>query len=82
MLLTIQSAHSPQYASQNEDFILLTVKFAEFNEELPFGANPLDVEPHGVELFNRAKAGEFGPVAPYVAPVAEDQPTVSGAQNL
>lgn len=36
---------------------------------LNFTANPLDTEPHGVEIFNRCVAGDFGPVAEYVAPV-------------
>ena len=31
---------------------------------LPFTASPDDVEPHGRDLYARAVAGEFGPVAP------------------
>lgn len=31
---------------------------------IPFTASPDDVEPHGRELYARAVAGEFGPVAP------------------
>ncbi|MFA7347271.1 MAG: hypothetical protein WCZ86_05885 [Desulfurivibrionaceae bacterium] len=37
-------------------------------EPVPFTASPNDSEPHGVDLYNRAIAGEFGPVAPYVEP--------------
>lgn len=29
---------------------------------LPFTASPNDTEPHGRELFERAEAGEFGPI--------------------
>ena len=36
---------------------------------IPFGADPNDPEPHGRELFARAVAGEFGPIAEYVAPI-------------
>lgn len=50
------------------------VKFEEMAEELPFGATPYDVMPYGVELCHRAKAGEFGTVAPFVAPVPPTQP--------
>ena len=37
-------------------------------EPVPFTASPNDCEPHGVELYTRAMAGEFGPIAPYVEP--------------
>lgn len=37
-------------------------------EPVPFTASPNDCEPHGVELYNRAMAGEFGHIAPYVEP--------------
>ena len=40
---------------------------------MPFGACSYDSEPHGRDLFNRAKAGEFGEVAPCVVPI---QPTI------
>lgn len=67
-MLTIESAVSPVYAAEDGTCITLQVKFAEFEEVLPFGATPYDVMPYGVELYNRAVAGEFGPIAPYVAP--------------
>lgn len=35
---------------------------------IPFTASPDDVEPLGPEIYSRAVAGEFGPIAPYVAP--------------
>jgi len=35
---------------------------------VPFCATPDDTEEHGRELYTRALAGDFGPVAPYVAP--------------
>lgn len=37
--------------------------------EIPFGASPNDGEAHGRDIFARAVAGEFGPIAEYVAPV-------------
>jgi hypothetical protein len=51
---------------------------------MPFGACSFDPEPWGVDLFNRAKAGEFGTVAPYVAPIQptiDFEPTSTGTQN-
>ena len=73
-MFTIESAHSPAYAAPDESIISLMVKFEEMAEELPFGATPNDVMSYGVELYHRAKAGEFGTVAPFVAPVPPTQP--------
>jgi hypothetical protein len=61
---------------------VLIVKWEEFNEEMPFGATTYDPEQYGVDLYNRAKAGEFGEVAPYVAPPVTTQPTTTGSQEL
>lgn len=82
-MLTIQSAHSPSWADAEGVTITLMVKFEEFEEEHPFGANDHDPMPYGRELFARAKAGEFGPIAPF--PVVEpspNQPQTQGAQTL
>jgi len=65
-MITIQYAKDPIYASEDGRTIKLTVKFAEFAEEMPFGATPDDPMAYGVELYNRAIAGEFGPIAPFV----------------
>ena len=35
---------------------------------VPFTANSRDCEAHGVEIYNRAVAGDFGAIAEYVAP--------------
>ena len=81
-MLTIESATNPVYVSADGTCISLQVKFEEFAEVMPFGATPYDSMPYGVELYNRALAGEFGPIAPYVAPPEPDQPTTTGAQTL
>jgi hypothetical protein len=83
-MLTIQSAHSPVYSCSEGNCIALMVKFAEFNDEMPFGATPYDPMPHGVELYNRAKAGEFGEIAPFVDPMVatKPQPQTTGSQTL
>ena len=72
-MLTIQYAKDPIYASEDGRVISLVVKFVEFSEEMPFGATPFDPMPYGVELYNRAVAGEFGHVAPYVAPPSPEE---------
>lgn len=82
-MLTLEYANTPVYGNAEGTNIQLIVKWEEFNEEMPFGATSYDPMPHGVALYNRAKAGEFGAIAPYVAqPVAEDQPVTTGSQDL
>jgi hypothetical protein len=81
-MLTIESATNPIYGNAEGTNITLQVKFAEFNEVLPFAATSYDSMSYGVELYNRAKAGEFGPVGAYVAPPEIVQPTTEGAQTL
>lgn len=39
---------------------------------IPFTASPDDPEEHGRELYARAIAGDFGPIAEYVPPSAEE----------
>jgi len=73
-MFTLEYAKDPIWNNAEGTAIVLTVKWEEFNEEMPFGATPYDPMPYGVDLFNRAKAGEFGTVAPYVAPI---QPTIN-----
>lgn len=77
-MFTLQYAKNPIWNDAEGNSILLTVKWEEFNEEMPFSACSFDPEPWGVDLFNRAKAGEFGEVAPYVAfipPAINFEPT-------
>lgn len=77
---------NPRYENQDQTVIGLDVKFAELGDILlPFGATENDVEEHGRQLYARAIAGEFGPIAPYVPPEvtpAADQPTTTGTQTL
>lgn len=85
-MLTVDYAHSPQYADNTGNCISMQVKFFEINEELPFGATNYDDMAYGRDLYARALAGEFGLIAPYVAPepptATQAQPQVTGAQTL
>lgn len=73
-MFTLEYAKDPIWNNVEGTSILLTVKWEEFVEEMPFGATTWDPEPHGIDLYNRAKAGEFGEIAAYVAPI---QPTIN-----
>jgi hypothetical protein len=83
-MLTVQYAKDPVWNDVTEDEIFLIVKFVEFNDEVPFTATTFDPMPYGVDLYNRAVAGEFGPIAPYVPPKVDElnQPQTQGAQTL
>lgn len=83
-MFTLEYAKDPVYGNAEGTCVVLTVKWEEFNEELPFAATSYDPMPHGVDLHNRAKAGEFGEVAPYVADEAANQaqPQTTGSQEL
>lgn len=81
-MFTLEYAKNPFYNSEDGQQIHLTVKFEEIGEELPFNATSFDPMPHGRDLYVRAAAGEFGPIAPYVAPENQPQAVVEGAQTL
>lgn len=64
---------SPTWANAENTIIDAVVNFDALGE-IPFSASPNDNEQHGREIFERCAAGEFGLVAPYVAPVpAQDR---------
>jgi hypothetical protein len=83
-MFTIEYAKNPVYSCPNGQTIDLKVKFYEMASEVPFGATPFDPMPHGVELYNNALAGMYGPIAPFVSPdePSSDQPVTSGTQTL
>jgi hypothetical protein len=81
-MFTLEYAKDPVWNDDSGQSILLTVKWAEFNEEHSFSADSYDPMPHGVQLYNRAAAAEFGVIAPYVEPEIQTQPTTTGAQTL
>jgi len=83
-MFTLEYANTPVYGNAEGTNIQLVVKWEEFNKEMPFAATSFDPMPHGVDLYNRAKAGEFGLIAPWVDPeiASEPQPTTTGSQDL
>jgi hypothetical protein len=83
-MLTLKSATNPVYANAEQTAINLEVVFEEIPEVLPFTATSYDCEPYGVDIYNRARNGEFGEVAPYVPePTYETaiQPSTTGTQD-
>jgi hypothetical protein len=64
-MLTIEYAKNPKYNSEDQKQILLTVKFVEIAEELPFNATDFDCEEHGRILYANALNGDYGTVEPF-----------------
>lgn len=66
---TINSARNPKWSDYDQTQIDLEVDFDELDDEyVPFTASPNDVLSWGTELYDRAVAGEFGPVADFEPP--------------
>ncbi len=65
---------NPVYANADETNIDLEIEHPDYGW-IPFTATEDDVEEHGRDLYAQAKAGDFGPVAPYVEP-PEPEPQV------
>lgn len=61
-------AKNPKWINAEHSRIDLIAKFEHINYEVPFTADPNDSAAHGRNIFTRAAAGEFGPVAEYVPP--------------
>jgi|SRR5690625_3733743 len=58
---------NPQYAAADESLIDVELNHPEYGW-IPFTASPDDPEEHGRDIYAAAKAGEYGPVAPYTPP--------------
>lgn len=88
-MFTVEYVKDMKWCDTDHTFFECVVKYAEFNEEHPSGINATDPYAHIQEIWARANAGEYGPIAEYVAPpeptpveAAENQPNTSGTQEL
>jgi hypothetical protein len=72
---TLVKAHSPTWTNEKKEAIGLKVTFKELTQlgEIDFIAHPNDSEPHGKDIFNRAKKGEFGKVQDAPKPLTEEE---------
>jgi hypothetical protein len=67
MKLNLTSLADPVWSNENHTAINCVVTFAEYGEtSMPFTADKDDCEVHGVDIFNRLVAGEFGDIGAYV----------------
>lgn len=78
---TVQSVKNVTWANQEHTAINCAVKFVDRSDELPFTAAGYDPEPLGRDLFAALVAGEYGPIAAYIAPPPVVPVVVSAAQG-
>ena len=62
---TIESVKDLSYSDLSQTNIKMTVKFAEFDFELPILATAGDATTWGKQLYDGALAGEYGDIAAY-----------------
>jgi len=69
MSIKLVEAKNPVWGNAENTSVVVECNFEHLPEEfVPFRAIANDVEKHGKEIFACAIAGDFGPIAPYVAP--------------
>lgn len=65
--MNIEYFKDPKWANAEHTMLDVVVKFVEFATELPFSATQTDTS-YAKTIFDRAVAGEVGPIAEYVPP--------------
>lgn len=88
-MYTIEYVKDLKWENQEHSYFSCTVKYHQFSEEVPSGVNGEDPTLHIREMWTKANAGDYGPVAEYVyvePPIPEvapnQQPTIVGSQTL
>lgn len=64
--MNIKDIQAPEWANKEHTAINCKVKFAEFDEFLPFTACQNDNEEHGRRIYSELESGKYGPVTPFV----------------
>lgn len=64
--VVVESVKTPVWGNAAQTIITCTVKFAGMADELPFSADPTDLEPHGRALYQDLVNGRWGDIGPYV----------------
>ena len=83
MQAILTSLTNPVWSNETHTTIDCVITTSQFgDEQLPFTADPNDVEPHGRAIFADIVAGVYGPIGEYVPPVLQPQPVSTGAQTL
>ena len=77
---TLVSATSLAFVTEDESIIRMQATFSEIGYAIPFDATLISPDRHVRQAFARALAGEFGEIAPYVAPPGVTPDDVAAAK--
>jgi hypothetical protein len=81
MQSTLSSLTNPRWANAEHTEIDCEITTSQFGDEvLPFTAHGNDPEAHGREIFAAIVAGDYGPIAEYVAPVIDPAVVLAGVR--
>lgn len=61
----VEYIKGPKWSNERKTTIECLVKFNHCKNEVPFTANPNDVEAHGRDIFRRCASGDFGDIGDY-----------------
>ncbi len=79
MEITYTSVREPRWADSQSSSILCMVKFNHLKQEVPFIANPNDVQAYGREIFSFCVSEKYGPVGNFEPPPDDQLTTVEGS---
>lgn len=79
--MLITNINNPRY-TKSQVGVLLTVTLPGREGPVDFCALPTDVTSYGRELYQRAVAGEFGPIAPYTEPTSTKEQMIPLARDI
>jgi hypothetical protein len=69
-----KEVRNPTWADAEHTVINCEIDFDDLVEEfVEFTASPNDTHPHGIEIYQKCIAGEFGEIAEYVEPVISSE---------
>lgn len=71
--MIIETVSNPIWADKDHTYFNVDVKFEEFDSVIPFTANPLDTEEHGLLIYSEGLKGTYGTILSYVPPSIEEQ---------
>jgi hypothetical protein len=73
MQIRVTSLNKPRWANKTKTAIDCEITTLQYGDEvLPFTASPNDVEPHSRRIFFDIVAGNYGLIAKYIEPVADE----------
>jgi hypothetical protein len=73
---------NPVWTSEQNDSILCDVLFTDQTEYSSFVASPTDNTTYGPQIYNQCVAGDWGTIAPYIAPIPTASQNKATATNL